>query len=63
MIDQPHPFVRQTVWRIVAIADTAFRLDVPLVVDTTAPAVVEAIEEAASKNGITLKRENEDDAA
>ena len=45
----------QTVWRIVALEGWG-RLDVRLVVDTTAQSVVSAIERAAERNGIELKR-------
>jgi hypothetical protein len=45
-----------TAWRLVRVPDFPNRLDIQLVVDTTAPAVVEAIEEAAKRNGIVLER-------
>ena len=38
-------------------------LDVQLVIDTTSPAVVEAIEQAAAGAGVWLVREEEPDAA
>jgi cell division ATPase FtsA len=46
----------RTVWRLVRVPELAQRLDVELVVDTTAPAVVEAIEAAAERAGVELER-------
>lgn len=47
----------RTVWRLVAIAyPPTGGLDVQLVIDTTAPAVVEAIERAAADAGVELER-------
>jgi hypothetical protein len=45
-----------TRWRLVAIADYPNRLDVELVAGTTAPAVVRAIEDAARRAGVVLRR-------
>lgn len=50
----------RTVWRIVGVDPTRRQgLNVSLSVDTTAPAVVDAIERAAAANGITLERADE----
>jgi hypothetical protein len=46
----------RTVWRLHAIAGWGGGLDVTVAVDTTAPAVVDAIERAARDNGIALER-------
>jgi hypothetical protein len=46
----------QTRWRIRAVPDLPQRLDVELIVDTEAPAVIQAIEEAAATNGVQLER-------
>ena len=50
----------RTVWRLVAIVESAGvvrqGLDVQLVVDTTADVVVDAIEAAARAHGIRLER-------
>jgi hypothetical protein len=46
-----------TVWRLTGIRERA-GLDVQLVVDTSSPLVIEAIEEAARRNEIRLERED-----
>lgn len=51
----------KTIWRLEAVPELPQRLDIKLVVDTTAPAVVEAIEEAAAQNGVLLVRETEEE--
>jgi hypothetical protein len=55
----------RTRWRLVGLVDVAGvqrrSLDVELVVDTTAPLVVSAIERAASRAGIRLERVLADD--
>ncbi len=50
-----------TRWRIVGVDEPTRRrgLDVPLVVATDAPAVIDAIEEAADKQGVWLERVSE----
>jgi hypothetical protein len=50
-----------TRWRITEVRDWP-RLNVHLVVDTTARVVVEAIEQAAARQGIQLERLAEDEA-
>jgi len=51
------PPVTATVWRLHGIADRGYSgLDVTLTVDTTAPAVLAAVEAAASANGLVLER-------
>lgn len=50
----------ETRWRITAVSGNAWRnddLDIDLVVATTAPVVVNAIENAAERNGIELERQ------
>jgi pyrrolidone-carboxylate peptidase len=48
--------VTRTVWRLVRVPEWPNRINVEMVVDTTADAVVAAIEEAAARNGIALER-------
>ena len=50
-----------TRWSLSAIEGFSSSLDLTLVVDTRAPTVVEAIEEAAEAHGIVLVRIVEDD--
>jgi hypothetical protein len=52
----------QTSWRIL---ETPKRkgLDIRIVIDTRAPAIVELIEDAAERAGILLEREERDDDA
>jgi hypothetical protein len=46
----------QTQWRLTQIPDVPQALEITLAVDTTAPAVVRAVEEAAFKYGVKLER-------
>jgi hypothetical protein len=46
----------RTVWRLKAIPSWPTYLDVQVVVDTTAPMVVKAIEQAAEAHGIELEK-------
>jgi hypothetical protein len=48
--------VWRTAWRVVGVPDFPNRLDVMLVVDTTAPAVIDALEAAAAGAGVRLER-------
>jgi hypothetical protein len=51
----PAPLLLRTAWRIAGCGDW-YGLDVWLTVDTTAPAVVDAIERAAGGVGVKLER-------
>lgn len=46
----------ETVWRLVGVSNWPNRLDVKVVVETTATVVVDAIEEAAAGAGVQLVR-------
>ena len=50
----------QTTWRLTQIPTLPQRLQITLVVDTTAPAVIEAVEKAAARHGIWLERITKD---
>ena len=50
-----------TRWRLRTVPNLMAILDVRMVVDTDAPHVVDAIEEAARRNGIVLQRDVEED--
>ena len=54
--------VPRTRWRLAGVAGNG-DLDVEVIVDTTAPVVVEAIERAAAAHGIELHREPEPEHA
>lgn len=45
-----------TRWRLVGVPDLPQRLNIELVVDTTAPVVLNAIEKAAWRNNVVLER-------
>ena len=49
---------QETSWRLIRIPDHP-GLNIRLVVDTTAPAVIEAIEQAAVRAGVWIIREEE----
>jgi hypothetical protein len=49
----------QTVWRIVGLTAESEELNVRLVVDTTEPAIVDAIERGARQAGVELERVEE----
>jgi hypothetical protein len=51
-----------TIWRIIGLEGWG-RLDVLLIVETTAAPVVDAIERAAANNGIIIERVEEPEAA
>lgn len=44
------------VWRLVRVSELPQRLELELVVDTAAPAIIEAIEAAAERAGVELER-------
>ena len=52
-----------TRWRIAGVPQLPQSLNVYLTVDTTAPAVISAVEQAAYMYGIALVREEEPDDA